>query len=398
MIEVLVGAACYLTFFALVPGVGAAMQAGALGLLLAAAAYAVLLEKVRPLPLSATESVMYVVGVLYVILGMFQELDAMLPSVAFLTTVIMLSIISRTITLDRFLDVGAGVALLCVLTSIAVDHTGVIAALSASVGRGGLDRFTPLGTTPNLVGYTFGAGAILMARRAIVSKWILERMMMAAAAMLSCTFVLAASARASLVALIVAIILSVILEIRIGRLLRMLWVRIAGVTCVLVAVVFNDKITGYFDRMLELDSNTRGLASGGTGRTQLWARGIAAVFSDPMTFTFGGGFRSSNSDLIGFSTENSYISILLDSGIFAGAAIILVFCYAPIKALKLVSPQERYTSSLVLLASFFTFLVVESFFNRYLLAIGNPISLISLTLLFSLSMRQKLNGNSPSPK
>jgi len=395
MIEVMVGAACYLTFFALVPGVGAVVQAAAVVLLLGAAAYALLLEKVRPIPISVTESVMYLAGVLYVIQGMFQELEPMLASVAFLATIIMLSIISRTITLDRFLDVGAGVALLCVLTSIAVDHTGVIAALSASVGRGGLDRFTPLGTTPNLVGYTFGAGAILMARRVIVSKMILERMTMAAAALLSCTFVLAASARASLVALIVAAVLSVILEIRIGRLISMIWVRVTALSCVLVGVVFSEKVGGYFDRMLELESNTRGLASGGTGRTQLWARGIAAVFGDPMTFIFGGGFRSSNSDLIGFSTENSYISILLDSGIFVGAAIILVFCYAPIKALKLTSPQSRYASSLVLLASFFTFLVVESFFNRYLLAIGNPISLISLTLLFSLSMRRNPGENSP---
>ena len=42
---------------------------------------------------------------------------------------------------------------------------------------------------------------------------------------------------------------------------------------------------------------------------------------------------------------------------------------------------------LLALASFLTFLIVESVFNRYLLAIGNPASLLSLLLLFTLWMR-----------
>jgi hypothetical protein len=109
-----------------------------------------------------------------------------------------------------------------------------------------------------------------------------------------------------------------------------------------------------------------------------------------MVFIFGGGFRSSNSELIGFSTESSYISILLDSGAFFGVAIILVFWYAPIKALRLTSPENRYSSPLILLAAFMTFIIVESIFNRYLLAIGNPASLMSLLILLSLAMRQNL--------
>ena len=112
------------------------------------------------------------------------------------------------------------------------------------------------------------------------------------------------------------------------------------------------------------------------------------LFNDPMKFVLGGGFRSSGPDVIGFSTESSYITILLESGVFIGAAVILVFAYSPIKALKLTSPQDRHASSLILVASFLTFVIVESIFNRYLLAIGNPTSLLSLLVLFTLWIRQ----------
>jgi len=108
-----------------------------------------------------------------------------------------------------------------------------------------------------------------------------------------------------------------------------------------------------------------------------------------MLVLFGGGFRSSNSDLIGFSTESSYVSILLDSGIFLGTATILIFLYAPIKALRVTPAQDRHASPQILAAAFMTFIIIESIFNRYLLAIGNPASLLSLLTLISLSVQAR---------
>jgi hypothetical protein len=393
MIELLVGAACFLTFFAVLPGIGPNMQVLALVLLFGAAAYAVMLDRVKAISISATELVMYVVGVAYVVLAMLTEQEAVGISIAFLSTVIFISIVSRAVSLERLMDIGAVVALLCVLTSIAIDYKKALTALVPTGGGAGLVRFMPLGATPNLSGYIFGGGAILMARRAVVSNNTKERMIMAGGALCSCLFVLAASARSSLVALAVAGAVAIIFEFGVRRFFAVKWVRIGLVAFTILGLVFSDKIGAYFDRMLALESDTRGLASGGSGRTGLWARGIATLFEDPMTFAFGGGFRSSSSDLIGFSTESSYITILLDSGAFIGAAIILVFCYSPIKALRITSPENRHSSALILLASFMTFLIVESVFNRYLLAIGNPTSLMSLLMLFALSMRKNVTDS-----
>jgi hypothetical protein len=388
MIEFLVGAACYLTFYAVLPGIGPAMQVLALGLLFGAAAWAVIVARVKASPTSAPELVMYTVGVAYIAVAMLADEDSVGISIAFLCTIVFISIISRAISLERLMDVGATVALLCVLTALVVDHQQALAALVPSGGGAGLDRFMPLGSTPNLVGYIYGAGSILMIRRTLVSNRTIERVVMACGALVSCLFVLAASARSSLVALLVSALMAIFLEYGVRRFFSLKWMKLVTITFTILGLAFSDKIGAYLTRMLELDSETRGTASGGSGRITIWARGIAALFDDPMRFMFGGGFRSSGAEVIGFPTESSYITILLDSGVFIGAAVILVFAYSPIKALKLTSAQNRHASSLVLVASFLTFLIVESIFNRYLLAIGNPTSLFSLLVLFTLSIRQ----------
>jgi exopolysaccharide production protein ExoQ len=386
MIEFLVGAACYLTLFAVLPGIGTAMQVLALVLLFGAAVWAVLLGRVKAIPMSAPELVMYVVGVAYVAVAMLVDEDSVAISSVFLCAIVFISIVSRAISLERMMDVGAAVALLCALTVLVVERQNAVAALVPHAG-GALSRFMPLGSTPNLVGYIYGAGPILMIRRALISKRTIERVVMVGGSLVSCLVVLAASARSSLVALLAAALMAIFLEYGIGRVFSLKWVKLGAIAFTIFGLAFSDRIGAYFTRMLEIDSETRGMASGGSGRTTLWARGIDMLFNDPMKFVLGGGFRSSGPDVIGFSTESSYITILLESGVFIGAAVILVFAYSPIKALKLTSPQDRHASSLILVASFLTFVIVESIFNRYLLAIGNPTSLLSLLVLFTLWMR-----------
>jgi hypothetical protein len=392
MTEFLVAIACFLTFFANVGSVGTAVQVAALGLLAAAAGYAVLQNKVTAGSVSWTELTMYAVGVVSSVLGMLgTELGPLVYSLGFLSAIILISIVSRAVSLERLLDIGAAVILLCVLATIAIERGNVLTSLSITMGKSGLVRLASLGNHPNLTGYIFGAGSILMIRRALISDRIVERIVMVGGALFAWVFILAASARSSILALFVAGSVAAILELRVSRVIGLKWIAIGAIVAVVVGFAFPDKIVTYFSRMLELESDTRGIASGGSGRVELWGRGLGTLVDDPITLAFGGGFRSSSSDVIGFSTESSYITILLDCGIFVGCAVIFAFVCAPIKALRLSLSQNPGSNSLVLLASFMTFLIAESVFNRYLLAVGNPISLMTLPILFSLSMRAKLD-------
>jgi exopolysaccharide production protein ExoQ len=393
MTEVLVALACYLTFFANVGSVGTVVQVAALGLLVAAAGYAVLQNKVAANSVSWPEITMYAVGVVSSVLGALgTEMGPLVYSLGFLSAVMVISVVSRAVSLERLLDIGAVVVLLCVLTTVAIERGNVMTSLSITMGKNGLVRLASLGNHPNLTGYIFGAGSILMIRRALISDWIVERIVMVGGALFAWAFILAASARSSIVALIVAGAVAVILELRVSRVINMKWIVIGAILAVIIGLAFPDTIVTYLSRILELQSDTRGIASGGSGRAELWGRGLETLVDDPITFAFGGGFRSSSSDVIGFSTESSYITILLDNGIFIGCMVIFAFVLAPIKALRLSASQNPPSNSLVLLASFMTFLVVESVFNRYLLAVGNPISLMTLPILFSLSVRAKLNN------
>jgi exopolysaccharide production protein ExoQ len=387
MIELLVGMACFVAVFS-VTSAGTVMQVAALACFAGAAGYALLMNRVSPVRISLSEFVLYLLGVAYVVLSIFGEADAMPLAVAFLLTIVAISIIVRALTLAQLLDIGAVVSVLSVATVVALDRSQAMTALSSGGGEG-LLRFMPLGMTPNLVGYVFGACCVLLVRRAIVTRRWSERLVMAGSAFACCIFVLAASARSSLIGLAVAGAVGVFLEYGFKRTLSLTSVRIGILAVVVVCVAFAERVGMFFTRMLELDSSTRGISTGGSGRTELWARGVDTLFSDPKLFIFGGGFRSSNSDLIGFSTESSYISILLDSGAFLGVATIAIFLYAPIKALQITPPQERHASTLILAAAFMTFILVESIFNRYLLAIGNPASLLSLLVLVSLSLQQR---------
>jgi hypothetical protein len=228
----------------------------------------------------------------------------------------------------------------------------------------------------------------LVVRRFLLSRKALEKLVMAVGSLCCCLFVLAASARSSLIGMVAAAGVGIFFEYGVRRFFASIWVKLATVGVLVLGLAFSDRIAAYFIRMLELDSDTRGLGTGGTGRAELWARGLSTFVNDPVTFLFGGGFRSSSSDIIGFSTESSYITILLDGGLFMGMAVIVVFAYSPIKALRLTPWRNRHDSSLVLLAAFLTFCIVESIFNRYLLAIGNPTSLLSLMVVIGLSLRR----------
>ncbi len=384
------GLAFYLTFFASAGGAGTAMQMAAIAVMAAAAVYALIMRRFEAAPLSFAEIVFCVLGISYVILGVFGEDNAVFLAMAFLTTVIAISIVSRSIALESLLDTCGRVALAGILTIVVVNHADAAAALSSGIhggGRAGIVRFMPLGLHPDLTGFVFGACAWMMARRVLVASLLVERLAMAGGTLASCLFVIAASSRSALIALAVSTCVAVFIEYGFWRLLSLTWVRIAGALAVMVGLAFASKITGFITTMLELDSSARGVSSGGTGRTELWARGISTFFQDPLVFMVGGGFRSSSADLIGFQTENSYISILLDSGVFLGGAVIMVFLYAPLKSLKIVPSAERYASRSILLASLMTYVIVESVFNRYLLAIGNPASLMSLVLLLALSVK-----------
>lgn len=365
------------------------MQIAFLPLLFLAGVYAIIRKRVRPDPLSFAEIVLYIAALLSAAVTMFRGLYELTEySIVFFASLMLFSIAVRSIPLEGLLDTAAMAALFETVTCLLVERRSLLVALSVHHDEGGLTRFTPLGTNPDVVGLIFGSSVILMARRVLLTKHLGERVAMIMGMLLALVFVVAASARASFLALCGACIVAFAFELRLNR--STYWKMAAA--CVLLVPLIVGRLYAYLSGIFELNSRYRGVESGGSGRTIVWAKGVAAIFADPIRLSFGGGFRSSEKSYIGFFTEDAYISVLLDSGLFIGTAIIGIYLFAALKALRK-SRQSGRSKCLILVFTYFVFVLCESVFNRYLLAIGNPCSLITLMMLMSLSIgRQPVGG------
>jgi hypothetical protein len=388
MIEAMLVAAGYVAYLSSSPGLESIGRPLIFVLLLLAALMALVGKKMRPISPTASELLLYAVGIVSSAVALVRSVDySIYYSMYFLTAIICISVIARTIPLPRLLDVAALSILLCVITTILFDWKDLMICLSISIGKTGLHRFTPFGSHPLLVGYIFGSGSILLIRRAYLADRTWERYAMIAGTLLAWTMVLAASARSAVAGLVVAALFAYVAEFRffkgssLGR---------AGMIAIIVgavAAVYFAVSSTYLQNILEVNSDTRGIGSGVTGRTDLWEKGLMSLTSDPTLVAFGGGLRSSEYSVIGFLTENSYITILLDSGALFGSALILFLMLAPFSALRQSRAPTETPNALVLLPSFFIFLLVQCFFVRYLVGLGNPTALYTLVLFTGLSMR-----------
>jgi exopolysaccharide production protein ExoQ len=379
---------CAVSFWAGYGSFGRQMQYLSLALLCVAAGLAISQRRFEASRLTVPELILFALTILSAAVSLsMQATPSMLYSIALVLTLIPMSILVRTFSLEEVLDVGAPMVLILAFCSLLFERNLLVSALSVTITRNGLVRFMPFQNHPNLTGFIFGAGTILLARRALIAGRRSERWLMSCAAVVTTVFVVAASARASLIALGIAGIFSLLLYVRLGTLLRAASWSGGALALLSIATPLGTRVAKYLGGILEFDSKTRGVGSGGTGRGDLWHQGIMTLVSDPRLLIFGGGLRSSDIDVIGFSTEDSYITILLDSGLFAGGAVIGVFLYCLVKSTRLALPGKPDRRSLLLLPSFMLFILFESIFNRYLLAIGNPMSLFILLILVSVSVR-----------
>lgn len=288
-------------------------------------------------------------------------------------------------------------------TLLLLESRALFESLSGSVEYGlGLVRYQPLGMNPNLSGLVYGGGALLFFQHYLAAHKRPQKVF-ALAMVAMCLFVLlAASARASMLALAIAGLTGVILiGLRGSRRSRMSLVLAAFIGLAVILFKWAD-IQAYLSLMLDIDSPTRGVDSGATGRTDIWRSGIELMFSDSVLLFTGRGIRSALPEVIGFPVESSYINLALEHGVLFGSLIVMAFAVTAWRSLQqgLNPGQPQYP--LFIAGLMFVFILVQSIFNRYLIGVGNPYSLWILVLILQLnlqsmsaSMRTQVNHKAP---
>lgn len=272
-------------------------------------------------------------------------------------------------------------------TVLVLESPALFASLSGSVEYGlGLVRYQPLGMHPNLSGLVYGGGALLFFQRYLATDKRSQKGFALAMVVLCLCVLLAASARAGMLALGVAGSTGItLIALRGSRRSRMSLV-FAALIGVLV-ILFNwAAIKDYLSLILDVDSPTRGVESGATGRTDIWRAGIELVFSDAALLFTGRGIRSALPDIIGFPVESSYINLALEHGVFFGSLITLAFVVTACRALQQGLNPGQHKYQLFMVGLMVVFMLAQSFFNRYLIGVGNPYSLWILVLILQVNL------------
>ena len=160
---------------------------------------------------------------------------------------------------------------------------------------------------------------------------------------------------------------------------------------VFVALLYFESIFGFLSGILEFDSDTRGVDSGGTGRFELWQLGIDTILGDTSRLLFGYGLRSSEASRIGFSLESSYLTLLFEIGVFSTLLFLLLVFSAIRLTIGISNKQgENGIGPYYAIAMLMTYLVLQSVFNRYLISIGNFYSAFFLILLFRVFIEKRV--------
>ncbi|MCC7320333.1 MAG: hypothetical protein IT542_05065 [Rubellimicrobium sp.] len=365
---------------------GAAQTAGALLVVLAGAA-AVMARQVMPVPPGGIEWLLLLMGLVSVAVNIAAPADPYSGpySLVFLAVLAALMALTRALSAAAILAIAAHAWLAATVLVLVSDLPALLTSLRAETGpETALIRFRPFGLHPNLTGFVFGAGAILMGDRARRCAGI-GRAALGAGAVVAVAVILAASARAGLVALGAAVLLTWLAGLRrpppggAGRALALLLLPALGAAALAWVFLAIDGPGAHLARLLDLGSETRGLGSGGTGRVALWQAGLDHVAAGGTgRLLFGAGLRSASPGTIGFLTESSYVTLAIESGLVLGAAFVLGLGALAVGAAR---RGARGDATARTIACLVFFALVQSVFNRYLLAIGNPFSVLVIALV-----------------
>jgi O-antigen ligase len=157
--------------------------------------------------------------------------------------------------------------------------------------------------------------------------------------------------------------------------------RLAGIGLIfaaLLAAAYGEVLYRVLDQFYALSTADRGLGSGATGRTAAWKAAWDLFVRNP---ALGVGFRAHEQSLgVDSSAHNGYLATLAEIGLPGFLAVL----YLVARGMRLLragakEPETGFTHSL--LFGFCIAYLILAVFERYLINVGNPTSLLFLLCL-----------------
>jgi len=152
---------------------------------------------------------------------------------------------------------------------------------------------------------------------------------------------------------------------------------IGGVALSVISMFFWNEIEAILMNFFAVNDAYRGIGSGATGRMDAWIQTWGLFTSHPF---FGVGFRAHDNLLHALvktesSAHNGYLSLLAEIGLFGFAAVVVMVFSGVIRLLRAARDAENGLIAVILLGLCigYGFMAI---FERYLLNVGNPTSLL----------------------
>lgn len=272
------------------------------------------------------------------------------------------------------------------LLSIAVFIPLSFAGFMQSVAT--LERFSPFSFHPNLLGFILAGYFCVMVWKFMTGGWRMK-ILTGLVGSVYLIVIFFASSRSAMVAIVAGGVFMVVMEfLRATSQKRKKFMRLGLLVTALlllgiIVFVHNSERAynafNFFDQVLELTNDYRGVGTGFSGRLDRWQQ-VLRIFSDG-TFLMGKGIRytdRSEADAI----DNSYLVILYEIGLVS--LILIAWRYSNIlwRFLRGYFHAIDQSRRLFCLACslLLVVLLVSSLAERYLFGVGNPYSLFAFLL------------------
>jgi exopolysaccharide production protein ExoQ len=343
----------------------------------------------QPLTLAPIDIVMlFSVPISYLAAVLSQDGYSLMHTTMFLLVYVSVIVIAQRIGTEELVDcVRASTIAIFALVTLTFGDTLLTSLVPGAARRWEL-REAPFGMHPNLAGFVYGGFLVMAANSySVVRRY--NRFLTLVIIALCFAVMVVASARGGLLA--VAVTLAVYGTVEVFNTRRSgVYILIIGFAVIMLSFIYWDKLFAYATEMFDLDSEQRGLGSGGTGRVDIWIRGIDFIFTRSWEIFIGSGMRTSG--YMGFPAESSYITLAVESGLFLTAIILISL----MNILHICFRQQAAGSAFHRFAFYaLVFAMFQSVFNRYLIAIGNPFSLLIFLIASKASPRLRLRRRWP---
>jgi O-antigen ligase len=252
--------------------------------------------------------------------------------------------------------------------------------------QGGETRFTGgAGAHPNLLGFTLASYFPLFVGMALDLPRGKRRLFMGGLALVTIVLLFTTGSRGSLGAVVAALVITALRFTIFNRMIAQMRLSTLHVVYallgagVIVYVVIHGtelaRIGKFVVSALQLDSQQRGIHSGLSGRTSIWAAAIHRLSG--LEWVFGMGYRQ------GIVIDSGYVTVLFDNGLVGGSVILgsmlRVFYWLWKSTNRIHSPGWwRYY---MVLWSMMIIYFINNVTTRYLFSYGNQFSLLVIFMI-----------------